>query len=137
MFSAIISGVNMSMDEDSPGNRFAVLMNHVRELLAEHKMPSGLKSRVRSHYKQSLQPQKLVNRDIINPLPEASGAGANFYIYGQAMAKGLRGRGSVVPQGIIIEIFMSNNGHAHVRAWDAIVLPVRVGEKLIITLKEG
>ena len=134
VFSAIISGVNMSMDEDSPGNRFAVLMNHVRELLADHKMPSGLKSRVRSHYKQSLQPQKLVNRDIINPLPEAIRADVNFYIYGQAMAKGLRGRGSVAPQGIIIEILCRTmDTHMFARG-TRLCYPYELAEKLIITL---
>jgi len=134
VFSAIISGVNMSMDEDSPGNRFAVLMNHVRELLAENKMPNGLKSRVRSHYKQSLQPQKLVNRDIINPLPEAIRADVNFYIYGQAMAKGLRGRGSVVPQGIIIEILCRTmDTHMFARG-TRLCYPYELAEKLIITL---
>ena len=134
VFSAIISGVNMSMDEDSPGNRFAVLMNHVRELLADHKMPSGLKSRVRSHYKQSLQPQKLVNRDIINPLPEAIRADVNFYIYGQAMAKGLRGCGSIVPQGIIIEILCRTmDTHMFARG-TRLCYPYELAEKLIITL---
>lgn len=104
VFSAIISGVNMSMDEDSPGNRFAVLMNHVRELLAEHKMPGGLKSRVRSHYRGSNKPAKLVNRDIIQPLPDAIRADVNFYIYGKALAIGLKAAGTVEPNAIIVEI---------------------------------
>ena len=134
VFSAIISGVNMSMDEDSPGNRFAVRMNHVRELLAEHKMPSGLKSRVRSHYKQSVQPQKLVNRDIINPLPEAIRADVNFYIYGKAMAKGLRASGNVAPEGIIIEILCRTmDTHMFARG-TRLCYPYELAEKLIITL---
>ena len=134
VFSAIISGVNMSMDEDSPGNRFAVLMNHVRELLSEHKMPSGLKSRVRSHYKASAKPQKLVNRDIIQPLPEAIRADVNFYIYGKAMSIGLRASGTVRPQGIIVEI-LCRTMDTHMYARGArICYPYELADKLIITL---
>ena len=134
VFSAIISGVNMSMDEDSPGNRFAVLMNHVRELLSEHKMPNGLKSRVRSHYKASAKPQKLVNRDIIQPLPEAIRADVNFYIYGKALSIGLKANGTVQPDGIVIEI-LCRTMDTHMYARGArICYPYELADKFIITL---
>ena len=133
-FAAIISGVNMATDADSPGNRFAVLMNHVRELLASHKMPSGLKSRVTSHYKASNQPQKLVNRDIINPLPEAIRADVNFFIYGKAMAVGLKSSGLVQPAGIVIEILCRTMDTKIYTRGMRLCYPYELAENVIITL---
>jgi len=133
-FAAIISGVNMATDADSPGNRFAVLMNHVRELLASHKMPSGLKSRVTSHYKASNQPQKLVNRDIINPLPEAIRADVNFFIYGKAMAIGLKSSGLVQPAGIVIEILCRTMDTKIYTRGMRLCYPYELAENVIITL---
>ena len=133
-FAAIISGVNMATDADSPGNRFAVLMNHVRELLASHKMPSGLKSRVTSHYKASNQPQKLVNRDIINPLPEAIRADVNFFIYGKAMAIGLKSSGLVDPAGIVIEILCRTMDTKIYTRGMRLCYPYELAENVIITL---
>lgn len=133
-FAAIISGVNMATDADSPGNRFAVLMNHVRELLASHKMPSGLKSRVTSHYKASNQPKKLVNRDIINPLPEAIRADVNFFIYGKAMAIGLKSSGLVQPAGILIEILCRTMDTKIYTRGMRLCYPYELAENVIITL---
>jgi len=134
VFSAIISGVNMSMDEDSPGNRFAVLMNHVRELLLEHKMPAGLKSRVRSHYRNSAKAPKLVNRDIIQPLPESIRADVNFYIYGAPLLKGLIGAGRVEPDGIVIELICRTMDTVVYQRGTRVCYPYELAEKLIITL---
>ena len=134
VFSAIISGVNMTMDEDSPGNRFAVLMNHVRELLAENKMPSGLQSRVRSHYKSSAKPAKLVNRDIITPLPEAIRADVNFYIYGKPMVTGLKASGTVEPDSIVIEILCRTMDTKMFARGSRMCYPYELAERVLITL---
>ncbi|XP_022838288.1 Two pore domain potassium channel domain, partial [Ostreococcus tauri] len=134
VFSAIISGVNMTMDEDSPGNRFAVLMNHVRELLAENKMPSGLQSRVRSHYKSSAKPAKLVNRDIIKPLPEAIRADVNFYIYGKPMVTGLTASGTVEPDSIVIEILCRTMDTKMFARGSRMCYPYELAERMLITL---
>ena len=134
VFSAIISGVNMSMDEDSPGNRFALLMNHVRTLLQENKMPSGLKSRVRSHYKNSARAQKLVNRDIIQPLPEAIRADVNFYIYGKSIMAGLKCAGNVEPSGLVLEILCRTMDTVIYQRGMRMCYPYELAEKIIITL---
>ena len=134
VFSAIISGVNMSMDEDSPGNRFADLMNRVRTLLMENKMPSGLKSRVRSYYKNTARTQKLVNRDIIHPLPEAIRADVNFYIYGKSIMRGLQAAGSVEPSGLVLEILCRTmDTHMYPRG-TRMCYPYELAEKVLITL---
>ena len=134
VFSAIISGVNMSMDEDSPGNRFALLMNHVRTLLLENKMPSGLKARVRSHYKNSARAQKLVNRDIIQPLPEAIRADVNFYIYGKSIMAGLKCAGTIEPSGLVLEILCRTMDTVIYQRGTRMCYPYELAEKIIITL---